>query len=616
MSASSKKKLRKEQNAAAMTQKQQAAAKEAKKLKIYTATFWVVLALCVALVAGLALKAPVTGMVTRLTTAVVVGDHKVSAVELNYFYIDAINEYCNEYSSWISYILDTSKPLSAQSYDSTTGTSWADNFLTMAISNVKNTYALYDAANAAGHKLSEEEQKAVTTLYDNMDVYATAYGYSNADAYLKAIYGNGASEKSYKAYYEVTVLASSYYSKYAQDLEDSYTDVTLRDFEKDKMYEYNSYTYASHYLSVDDFKMGGTKGSDGKITYSDDEVKAAEEAVKKAAEELAVADNNTVEKLNAAIEALEKWLAEEAKKEENQPTDGTEDKTEDTTEDTTEDKTEDTTEDTTEDKTEDTTEDKTEDTTEDTTEDKTEDKEDEEEPTYSTATEQEDVLYSKVSTLMQEWIRDTARKEGDITALKYTTKSTDEDGKEVETLKGYYVVLYKSSNDNTYALANVRHILVAFEGGTTNSTTGTTTYSDAEKQKAKDAAYEIYDEWLFGEKTEESFAALAKQYTDDSNGEDGGLYEDVYPGQMVTTFNDWCFDENRKAGDHGIVETTYGYHVMFYSGDSETNYRDFMITNDKLTEDMENWQTGLNDAITLTEKNTKFVNKDLVLSSN
>ena len=41
MSASSKKKLRKEQNAALQTVKQKAAQKEAKKLKIYTLTFWV-----------------------------------------------------------------------------------------------------------------------------------------------------------------------------------------------------------------------------------------------------------------------------------------------------------------------------------------------------------------------------------------------------------------------------------------------------------------------------------------------------------------------------------------------------------------------------------------------
>ena len=39
-----------------------------------------------------------------------------------------------------------------------------------------------------------------------------------------------------------------------------------------------------------------------------------------------------------------------------------------------------------------------------------------------------------------------------------------------------------------------------------------------------------------------------------------------------------------------------------------------MITNDKLNEDLENWQKGLNDAITVTEKNTKRLDRDLILS--
>ena len=37
---------------------------------------------------------------------------------------------------------------------------------------------------------------------------------------------------------------------------------------------------------------------------------------------------------------------------------------------------------------------------------------------------------------------------------------------------------------------------------------------------------------------------------------------------MVTEFNDWVFDTERKEGDTGIVKTTYGYHIMYYVGDS------------------------------------------------
>ena len=604
MSASSKKKLRKEQTAALQTEKQKAAKKEATKLKIYTWSFWVVLALCVALVAGIALKAPINDLTNQLTTALEVGEHKLSAVELNYFYIDAINEYCNENSSWINYLIDTSSPIGKQVVDKETGETWADSFLNTAIDNAKNTYALYDDAVAAGHKLSDEEQSSVKSLYDNMDVYASYYGYNSASAYLKSVYGYGANEDTYKKYYEVTVLAASYYSAHAKELKDSYKDVDIRGYEEDKLYEYNSYSYASHYMSVDKFKTGGTKDDAGNMTYTEEEIKAAEAAVKEAAEKLAVKENNTVELLNEAIKALEKAMAE-AEKEDTKDEAKDEDKKDETTETTPDAQTED-------------------DNSADATEpSKSEDKDDkkddekEEETKYSTASESTDTLYSSISSIMQEWIRDTERKEGDITAIPYTSKSTDADGKEVETLKGYYVVLYKGSKDNTTALANVRHILVAFEGGTTNSTTGQTTYSQAEKNKAKEAAYELYDEWLYDGDgaTEEHFIEMAKKHTDDSNGEDGGLYEDVYPGQMVTTFNDWCFDETRKPGDHGVVETTYGYHIMYYVGASETTYRDYMIVNDMLTEDMEEWQKGLNDAMTLTEKNTSRIDRDLILKS-
>ena len=44
----------------------------------------------------------------------------------------------------------------------------------------------------------------------------------------------------------------------------------------------------------------------------------------------------------------------------------------------------------------------------------------------------------------------------------------------------------------------------------------------------------------------------------------GGLYADVAPGDMVDEFNDWCFDASRKPGDTGIVQTEFGFHVMYF----------------------------------------------------
>ena len=47
----------------------------------------------------------------------------------------------------------------------------------------------------------------VTILEDemaiqNISAYASLYGYTDADSYLKAMYGNGASESSYRKYLE------------------------------------------------------------------------------------------------------------------------------------------------------------------------------------------------------------------------------------------------------------------------------------------------------------------------------------------------------------------------------------------------------------------------------
>ena len=41
---------------------------------------------------------------------------------------------------------------------------------------------------------------------------------------------------------------------------------------------------------------------------------------------------------------------------------------------------------------------------------------------------------------------------------------------------------------------------------------------------------------------------------------------------MVETFDAWCFDETRQSGDHGLVKTPYGYHIMYFVGSQELWY--------------------------------------------
>ena len=97
-------------------------------------------------------------------------------------------------------------------------------------------------------------------------------------------------------------------------------------------------------------------------------------------------------------------------------------------------------------------------------------------------------------------------------------------------------------------------------------------------------AQDILKEYLDGAKTEEFFGELAAKYSADSNATDGGIYEDVTEGYMVAEFENWALKEGREYGDVGIVETTYGYHIMYFIGTECTTWSD-TIRNDLAAEE-------------------------------
>lgn len=120
--------------------------------------------------------------------------------------------------------------------------------------------------------------------------------------------------------------------------------------------------------------------------------------------------------------------------------------------------------------------------------------------------------------------------------------------------------------DKTTSSVDVRHILILPAGATIETVT-TEEFSDEAWAAGEQKAQEILDQWLSGDKTEDSFATLANENSADTGSNtNGGLYSGVTEGQMVEAFNDWCFDSSRQVGDYGIVKTQYGYHIMYFCG--------------------------------------------------
>lgn len=132
----------------------------------------------------------------------------------------------------------------------------------------------------------------------------------------------------------------------------------------------------------------------------------------------------------------------------------------------------------------------------------------------------------------------------------------------VATSSGYAVVMFVSRDNNEYNTVNVRHILVKV--GTSGEDSSST---DADWAECKSKIDEINEEWEASDKTEETFGSMATEKSEDTgSASNGGLIEDIYKGQMVQEFNDWCFADGRKVGDYGIVKSTYGYHLIYFSG--------------------------------------------------
>ncbi len=186
------------------------------------------------------------------------------------------------------------------------------------------------------------------------------------------------------------------------------------------------------------------------------------------------------------------------------------------------------------------------------------------------------------------WLFDSERKQGDT--MVYLD----------EAYSSYLAIMFESRNDPDYNFVDVRHVLITPE----EAEDGTVT--DEAWEAANTQAEEAYAEYLAGEMTEEAFSELVKKYSKDGNASEGGIYEDVYKGQMVSEFEDWCFDETRIAGDTGIVKTQFGYHIMYFVGEGENNLIS-LVKPTLINEQMNAWIEEL--SVNITAEKTELFEK-------
>ena len=508
--------------------------------------------LVVAIIAGVtAFAVSYTGLVEKNRTALTVGDVSVSQPEFAYYYSSGYQMVANYYASYVSY--DTTKTPSSQTYSGAMGAipdfpqdktpTWADFFTYYAENNLKYIKAFVKIADEKKITLDDSDLKKIEENIS--DLKSTAKGSNmSLNAYLRAAYGKGINEKLLRTILTEQTLAQKVETAKTDELKASYTDKQV-----EKEYKKNTNDYSTISYRAYKFAAEKVKSEDGSSEAVNDTTLAA--AKKKAdAFAKAVTDEKSFKSLAADEEKALKnkdyklYVTDDSK------------------------------------------------------------------------TLNEEVAYATLSQSASDsdflkWAFDAKTEKGSTYVLK---------GTEDYTVYMMVSPLHKAADNVTY---DVRHILVKFPTqekteSKDETTTDTTSASDTTKaetttEQAKEAedvkvetldtskykdvgiyldvnaetatdkatykkAQDILEEYLNGDKTEASFEELEKKYSEDTRDDDGNLnaliYENTEKGKMVPQFESWSLAKGRKAGDVGIVETTYGYHIMYFVKTSTTTWED------------------------------------------
>ena len=451
-----------------------------------------------------------TNILNHSLAAVTIDGDKYSATDFNFFYNTEYTRFANDMGDYLSYYIDTSKPLKSQECVFEPGTTWDDYFTNAAISSMKQVTMLSRMAKTANFTLPEEYYTEIDSIIESLNTYYAIYGYPNVKSFIAANYGKGATEKTLRAMLEKAYLSSAYAAELQSAYE--YTPEQLAEWYDEHRNEYDiiSYRIQSVYADMDGVPEVNV---DPGLEPDPDEVAAHDEAV---AERLAEARERAQAFLDAGSEDEFKALAFNSLDEEDQEYYADND--------------------------------------------------------FTLVKVKGSSLYEDEG--IADWLLELSRKPGETAIFEYDW--------------GYDVAYFVEREGNDYELVNIRHILIKPES--------TELFPEQFLEEAKEKAEGILETWKAGDATEESFAELANELSEDTGSNTkGGLYEKVAKGQMVPEFNDFCFEPGRKPGDTGIVygeSSSYkGYHVMYYSGTAGV-YRDLIAKSLLSSEDYSEWESA------------------------
>lgn len=528
------------------------------------------------------------GVFTRNTVLLESENYEITVPMMSYMITTEYESLVNMYSSIGSGItigggtggdaLDTSatapslgKQIYSVTVDEKTGQTvtktWLDKFTEDALSSIKELVACCEKAIDLGMGLTDVEKENVEFQLYAMTLAATDNGWPDLAGYLGARYGAGVGKKDVRKMLEMSQLASKYTNHMSVELKNGFVDSRIDTYYNEnksnyeKYIDYVGYTFTATFEPTKDTEGAAEKNAKLAEIYKQQQIDYekyaeqlkncanADEFTRKVYELVLLDEKNKIVAANDQYDSVDDLTAAEVSKCD---------------------------------------------------------------ATATAAMHDATVLnYAKPAgalTGIDGWLFKTEkvgegtdakdeyiRKPGDK-GYEKGTANKDVDPATYEKVTSTYsaAIVLNGVHRNEEAVHSVGHIL--FESKTYDNVTTTKDFSGvikvlADKVLARDGVLSaeamadelvsmLKDDDKLVEKTKEdgtkysfmeesTFNTYGQFYTGDSN----VFYTDVERGQMVEEYENWLFAEGRVVGEVETVKTSYGYHIMYYKGDTNPHWK-------------------------------------------
>ena len=230
---------------------------------------------------------------TRGVVVATLGDKQLTNEQLRVYYWMEVQGFLSNYGYYAMYMgMDYTQPLDTQlTMDG--DMTWQQFFLDGALNNWRQVQALALESEKEGLEVSPENQQLLDSMDAQVAEMAQSYNVT-VEELLESNFGPGTGMEAYKYFQGLYYKGLPYYTRESEKL--AADDETVRAY-----FEAHKEEYASGGLSEDDMYVdvrhilitpeGGTAGTDGVTTYSDEEWEACREKAQKLLDDYLAGEN-------------------------------------------------------------------------------------------------------------------------------------------------------------------------------------------------------------------------------------------------------------------------------------------------------------------------------------